>query len=98
MIATNISVKRRMKWILIISIIVFLVLSFRIGWIQFKMGNKLQHMAHLQQTLEREFNPKRGTIYDATGKTVLATSSSVETITINPVNISKENKEKYNLV
>ena len=69
-------------------------LAFRIGWIQFKMGNKLQHMAHLQQTLEREFNPKRGTIYDATGEKILAVSASVESITVNPVNISSENKEK----
>ncbi len=51
-------------------------------------------MAYLQQTLDRKINPKRGTIYEATVKTVLATSSSVETITINPVNISQENKEK----
>lgn len=58
------------------------------------MGNKLQHMAHLQQTLEREFNPKRGTIYDATGEKILAVSASVESITVNPVNISSENKEK----
>ena len=28
------------------------------------------------------------------GKTILAVSSTVETITVNPVNISKENKEK----
>ena len=41
-----------------------------------------------------EINPKRGTIYDTTGKTILAVSSTVETITVNPVNISKENKEK----
>ena len=58
------------------------------------MGNKLQHMAHLQQTLEREFNPKRGTIYDATGEKILAVSASVESITVNPVNISSENKER----
>ena len=51
-------------------------------------------MAHLQQTLEREFNPKRGTIYDATGEKILAVSASVESITVNPVNISSENKEK----
>ena len=54
----------------------------------------MSELAYEQQSLDRAINPKRGTIYDATGKTVLATSSSVETITINPVNISKENKEK----
>ena len=44
--------------------------------------------------MDRQINPKRGTIYDATGKVVLATSSSVETVTVNPLNISSENKEK----
>ena len=58
------------------------------------MGEKLQHMAYLQHTLEREFNPKRGTIYDATGKNVLAVSASVETVSVTPVNIKLENKEK----
>ena len=50
-------------------------------------------MAYEQQTLEREINPKRGIIYDCTG-TVLAQSSTVETITVNPQNIEKQNKEK----
>ena len=86
--------KKRMRNMIFVVLIIMLGLAFRIGWIQFKMGNKLQHMAHLQQTLEREFNPKRGTIYDATGEKILAVSASVESITVNPVNISSENKEK----
>lgn len=83
-----------MRNMIFVVLIIMFGLAFRIGWIQFKMGNKLQHMAHLQQTLEREFNPKRGTIYDATGEKILAVSASVESITVNPVNISSENKEK----
>ena len=51
-------------------------------------------MAYLQQTLDRKINPKRGTIYDATGEKILAVSASVESITVNPVNISSENKER----
>lgn len=86
--------KKRMRNMIFVVLIIMFSLAFRIGWIQFKMGNKLQHMAHLQQTLEREFNPKRGTIYDATGEKILAVSASVESITVNPVNISSENKEK----
>lgn len=86
--------KKRMRNMIFVVLIIMFGLAFRIGWIQFKMGNKLQHMAHLQQTLEREFNPKRGTIYDATGEKIFAVSASVESITVNPVNISSENKEK----
>ena len=48
----------------------------------------------MQQTLDRTINPKRGTIYDATGKNILAISSNVETVTVNPGNIAKEDKEK----
>ncbi len=70
------------------------VLTVRIAWLQFGMGAELQSKAYVQQTLDRSINPRRGTIYDATGKTILAVSSTVETVTVNPVNISKENKRK----
>lgn len=50
-------------------------------------------MAYVQQTLDRTINPNRGTIYDRNGE-VLARSASVETVTVNPTNISAENKEK----
>ncbi|MDE5830553.1 MAG: hypothetical protein K2H53_02485 [Clostridia bacterium] len=50
-------------------------------------------MAYVQQTLDRTINPNRGTIYDRNGE-VLAMSASVETVTVNPTNISADNKEK----
>lgn len=50
-------------------------------------------MAYVQQTLDRTINPNRGTIYDRNGQE-LAVSASVETVTVNPTNISVENKEK----
>ena len=89
-----ISRKKRVKVALAVSCIAFMALTFRVGFIQFVQGDSLKKMAYLQQTLDRKINPKRGTIYDTTGKIVLATSSSVETITINPINIPAQNKEK----
>ena len=86
--------KKRMRAMIFIVLLFMIGLDFRIGWIQFKMGGKLQDMAYMQQTLERAFNPKRGTIYDATGEKILAVSGSVESVTVNPVNIKKEDKEK----
>ena len=86
--------KKRLRNMIFVIFIILIGLVFRIGWIQFKMGDKLQQMAYLQHTLERAFNPKRGTIYDATGEKILAVSASVESITVNPVNIAKEDKEK----
>ena len=90
----EISRKKRIIFALTIFIIIFVALAVRVAWIQFVKGEGLKQMAYLQQTLDRKINPKRGTIYDTTGKVVLATSSSVETITVNPLNITAENKEK----
>lgn len=86
--------KKRMRNAILIYTMIFGALIFRIGWLQFVMGAELHSMAYIQQTLDRSVNPRRGTIYDATGENILAISSTVETVTVNPTNISKENKEK----
>ncbi len=90
----TLSKKKRMKSEMIIAILILLLLLTRIGYIQFIKGEELQAMAYMQQTLDRNINPKRGTIYDATGKTILAVSSTVETITVTPTTIKKEDREK----
>ena len=92
--STNISRKRRLRNILFITFVLCIALITRIGIIQFVQGSELQSMAYMQQTLNRKINPKRGTIYDATGKNILAVSASVETVSVNPGNIKKEDKEK----
>jgi len=86
--------KRRMRVALAIVVILFLGLSCRIGYLQIVKGPWLKEMAEVQQSLGRKINPKRGTIYDATGKKVLAVSSTVNTVTVTPINIAKEDKEK----
>ena len=91
---SDMSRKRRLKVCIILVIVLATLFIMRIAWIQFIDGDKLKQMALEQQSLDREINPRRGTIYDATGKNVLAISSTVNTITVNPNNISKENKEK----
>ena len=90
----NLTRKRRMRVALIVSCTVFFALGIRIAWIQFYRGSELQSMAYIQQTLDRKINPRRGTIFDSTGENILAVSSTVETITVNPVNIKKDDKEK----
>lgn len=86
--------KKRMRNGLVVIFLVLSLLIGRIGWIQFIDGDKLKYMAYVQHTLDRKINPKRGTIYDATGRKVFAVSGTVRTITVNPVNIKKEDKEK----
>ncbi len=90
---TDLKTRKRMIWIIFVAIVLLILLVTKIGWIQFVQGSELTAMAYRQQTLDRNITPKRGTIYDATGKNVLATSSSVETVTINPMNIKQNQKE-----
>ena len=86
--------KKKLFKTLIITFIILFILIGRIGFIQFYDGQRLQVLAYEQQVKQRTVNAKRGTIYDSTGKYELAVSSTVFTITANPTNISKENKEK----
>lgn len=94
MISIKLSGKKKMRNSLFVALLIFILLIIRVGYIQFVQGKELQELAYEQQTLDRNINPKRGTIYDATGKNILAVSSTVETITVNPGNIDKKDKEK----
>ena len=94
MIFTKLTSKKKMRNTLFICFIIIIGLIIRLAFIQLLKGEELSKMAYEQQTLDRKINPKRGTIYDSTGKIELAVSSTVETVTVNPGNISKENKEK----
>lgn len=93
MVQTSLSTRKKMRNILFIVFLIIIVLIGRIGYIQLIQGSELSELAYEQQTLDRAINPKRGTIYDSTG-TILAKSSTVETVTVNPGNISAEDKEK----
>ena len=77
----------------IVAFLIFTGILVRIGFIQLVQGAELKEEAYSQQTLDRNINPKRGTIYDATGKNILAISATVETVTINPTNIPEGKKE-----
>ena len=76
--------------LLIVSILIFIILIIRIGFIQFVQGNSLKEKAYQQQTINQIISPKRGNIYDSTGK-ALAISAQVDTITINPAKLVKDN-------
>ena len=93
MVKINISTKKRMRTMLFILFLIIVLLVGRLGYIQLIDGKELSKMAYEQQTLDRTINPKRGIIYDSTGQ-ILAQSSTVETVTVNPVNIDKDSKEK----
>ncbi|MBR3134267.1 MAG: peptidoglycan glycosyltransferase [Clostridia bacterium] len=88
----KISIKKRMKNVMFIIILIIIVLISRIAFLQFIRGDELSRLAYEQQTSDRNVNPKRGAIYDCTKEKVLAKSSTVETITVNPISIKEKEK------
>ena len=88
----KISTKRKMKNMIFLFLIAFLVLIVRIGYLQFAEGDKLSNLAYEQQTSDRKINPNRGKIYDATMKNIFAQSSTVQSITVNPNSIKEKEK------
>lgn len=91
---TSLSNKKKMKNALFVVLIVFVLFTIRLAYIQFVWGAELSEKAWEQQSQSRTITAKRGTIYDSTGKYILAENSSVESISINPTNIPQEIKDK----
>lgn len=86
--------KKKIKWIMIFFIIAFLAVIVKLIVVQFIQGEELTKLANEQISSSRKISPKRGTIYDATEENVLAVSSTVYSVTVNPVNILKDAKQK----
>ena len=76
-----------------IAFLLLLLLIFRLFWIEIVQGAEYKEIAYKQQTINRIISPKRGTIYDSTGKT-LAMSSRVDTVTINPGKVRYSSDKK----
>lgn len=79
---------KRAVFVLFAFCFVFLLLTVRIGWVQFVDGKELQQKAIEQQTKDKVISSKRGTIYDRNLK-VLAQSASVDTVCATPREISE---------
>ena len=83
----------KLRVTLIVVILILLLLIVRIGFLQFVQGNYLKELAYNQQTINQIISPKRGNIYDSTGK-ALAISAQVDTITINPNKLVKNSNDE----
>ena len=82
----------KLRALLIFVILALALLLARIAWLQFIKGGYLKEQAYAQQTINQIISPKRGNIYDSTGKT-LATSAQVDTVTVNPKKIKSSSNE-----
>lgn len=91
--SNNLIHTKKLRTILGVSLIVIILLIVRIGFLQFVEGSYLQEQAYNQQTINQIISPKRGNIYDSTGK-ALAISAQVDTITINPAKFEKDSDEE----
>ena len=66
--------------------VLMLLLVIRLAYLQFVKGSDLKKQMYNQLITSRTISPKRGTIYDSTGK-ALAISADVDTISIVPTSI-----------
>ena len=91
----NIS-RGRLIFILIIFILLLVALFGRMFYWQVIRAEELSQKAYSQQTKNSIISPKRGTIYDR-NNVVLASSVTVETISVTPKNIKDKDKERVAL-
>ena len=91
--SSNLIKTKKLKLLRRISILIFILLILRIAFLQFVDGSFLKEQAYNQQTINQIISPKRGNIYDSTGK-ALAISAQVDTITINPAKFEKDSEEE----
>lgn len=81
---------KKLSITMLIAFLLLILLVFRLFWLEIVKGAEYKEIAYKQQTINRIISPKRGTIYDSTGK-ALAMSSRVDTVTINPGKIRYSN-------
>lgn len=84
---------KKLRVIFAVILISMMLLVLRIGFLQFIQSGELREEAYQQQTINQIISPKRGKIYDSTGKP-LAISARVDTVTINPSKIKDEKDDE----
>ena len=88
------TVNDRLRRVLLVFFLALFFLIIRIGWLQFVQGADLTEKMYRQLTTSKTISPKRGTIYDSTGK-ALAISAQVDTVSIDPTKIVVENEDEH---
>ena len=94
MLNSNLKSKKRILFFISVINVVWIIIMIRLIIIQFVEGEKWSKKAEEQAYVSRKIISSRGKILDRTENNVLAQSSSVEIVTVNPVNIDDLNREK----
>jgi stage V sporulation protein D (sporulation-specific penicillin-binding protein) len=79
-------IKKRIIVVFFLLLFIFLLIAGRLAWIQIINNEQYQEMALDQRLRKLQIEPKRGVIYDSTGKE-LAVSASSETVVAIPQEI-----------
>lgn len=80
---SHVTVRKRLAFVLLAGFFVFLVLIYRLGFIQFALSDMLTERAKNSWNREIPFEPKRGEIVDRNG-VALATNMSAPTVYVVP--------------
>lgn len=80
---SNVTVRKRLAFTLVVGILIFLVIDIRLGYVQFFMGDWLTDKAKSSWSRNIPFEPKRGEIVDRNG-VALATNISAPTVWVVP--------------
>lgn len=91
------TISNRIKIIGLFIFIVLFLLVLRLSYLQFIDGDNLKEQMYNQLITSRAISPKRGTIFDSTGK-ALAISAQVDTVSIDPSYIVKKENGKIDEV
>jgi len=81
--ASNVIVRKRLVWALVIGLLAFTIIDLRLGYVQVFSGELLMDRAKDSWSRNIPFEPKRGEIKDRNG-VVLATNKSTPTVYIVP--------------
>jgi stage V sporulation protein D (sporulation-specific penicillin-binding protein) len=88
---SNVTLRRRLYFVLVLGSLLFVALIVRLGWVQLIMGPDLTQLAEDSWRREVPFTAKRGEIWDRNGET-LAYNISTPTIMVVPAQVEEPEK------
>ncbi|MFX3660930.1 MAG: stage V sporulation protein D, partial [Ectobacillus sp.] len=80
---SNVTVRKRLIFVLVCGLLIFAIIDIRLGYVQFFLGNMLTDRAKDSWSRNIPFEPERGRILDRDG-VELATNKSAPTVLVVP--------------
>lgn len=90
------TVRKRLVAVFLIGLVVFGIIDFRLGYVQFVLGDKLMALADNSWSRDIVFEPERGLILDANGE-VLAENVTAPSVVVVPRQIKNPKETAQHL-